>query len=262
MRELFSKYGFFIDDEIEDKLNRYFHLLKDWNSRINLTAVTEYNEVIRKHFLDSVLLMEDAELASVRLIKDCVPVNFYRDDSFVLIYDRYSDLLSRKSLHVLDVGSGAGFPGLVLAIFYPEWDITLLEPIQKRVDFLHAVVSELSLGNVKVIRGRSETLGHDPDHREKYDLVVSRAVAEMRVLFELCLPFVSPEGFFVSYKGPQFSDELAASGHALKELNANCFMSFDYSLEGMSRSLVIVERTGEMPDRYPRRDGIPLKRPL
>lgn len=234
MRELFDRYGISITPDQEEMLKRYFDLLVSWNEKINLTSITSYDDVLIKHFLDSALLLSSSV------------------DGFDL----------KPEARMIDVGTGAGFPGMVLGILKPEWDIVLLDSLNKRVEFLNDVISELSLKNVMAIHGRAEDLARDEKYRIGFDLVVSRAVADMSLLLELCIPFVSDEGCFVAYKGPKFSDELSLSSHAMDELKVKHLFENSFDLAGADRTLVFFVRDGELPEKYPRRAGIPAKRPL
>ncbi len=234
MKELFSKYEIDISSSQEEMLKSYYDLLVSWNEKMNLTSITTYDEVVLKHFLDSALLLSSS----------------------------VSESGLKSDAKVLDVGSGAGFPGMVLAILKPEWKMVLLDSLNKRVDFLNEVIGKLSLNNVTAIHGRAEDVARDDNHRESFDLVVSRAVADMSLLLELCIPFVNDDGYFVSYKGPKYKDELSSAAHALSELNAKCVSDSSFDLFGVDRTLIFFERDGILPDRYPRRAGIPAKRPL
>ena len=175
MKRVFGKYDIFLDDEKEQKLEQYYELLLEWNKKINLTAITEYKEVIWKHFIDSALLTKS---------------------------DLYQEK-ERKS--ILDMGTGAGFPGIVLAILSPEKNFTLVDSLQKRIDFLKIVVEKLKLENVKLFHGRAEDYGQKENFRNQFDFVVSRAVAELPLLLEYCIPFVKLEGYFISYKGKKYT---------------------------------------------------------
>ena len=235
MRELFSEYGLELLSDQENMLEKYAGLLTEWNQKMNLTSITSHEDIVRKHFLDSALLLSASELS----LAD-----------------------PDREIRLLDVGTGAGFPGLVLAILRPTWQITLLDSLNKRIDFLNTVITELDLKNVQAIHGRAEELGRDDTHRLHYDLVVSRAVADLRLLLEFCMPFVSDSGIFVSYKGPKFSSELTSALHALEELHTLCCFDREFSLGESERVLVGFRHDGSFPEKYPRRAGIPAKRPL
>ena len=159
MRDLFLSFGIDISSSHEEMLKSYFDLLISWNEKINLTSITSYDEVLVKHFLDSALILSSS----------------------------VSDLNLSSDSRVLDVGTGAGFPGMVLAILKPDWEFVLLDSLGKRVEFLNVIIEKLSLDNVVAIHGRAEDIARDQNYREGFDLVVSRAVADMRLLLELCI---------------------------------------------------------------------------
>lgn len=164
---------------------------------------------------------------------------------------------------LMDVGSGAGFPGIVLAIVFPLKQVVLLEARRKRALFLATVASELGLDHVTVREGRAETIGRDPAYRETFDFVTARAVAELPTLVELTLPFLRPGGWLLAPKGPHVRQEIEHSSRALKELGGRLLRADPYDLpSGKRGTLIIVEKILPTPERYPRRDGIPAKRPL
>lgn len=235
MKKCFEKNGFALSEEQEEKLKKYYQLLVSYNKKVNLTSVTEEEEVWRVHFFDSALLLTGG---------------------------LGGGLSSREGIRVLDVGSGAGFPGMVLAILRPDWEFVLLDSLGKRVDFLNLVSKELELKNVRATHGRAEELARENDYREGFDLVVSRAVAELRLLLELCVPFVKNDGVFVSYKGPKYQEEIAAAENAMKELVCRKAKVHSFCLDGNERFLLEISRAGELPERYPRRTGVPARRPL
>jgi 16S rRNA (guanine527-N7)-methyltransferase len=211
----------------------YYELLCDWNTRFNLTAVSDYGGVLTRHFLDSLSCLA----ALPRGLTD---------------------------QRVIDVGSGAGFPGLPLKIACPGLRLTLLEATGKKVDFLNAVVTGLRLADVAVVNARAEEAGHAPQHREVYDLAVARAVAVMRVLVELCLPFVRPGGLLIAQKGEDPRVEVQAAGPALRTLGGQLRQTLPVVVPGLeaTRHLVVVDKVTSTPARYPRRPGVPTRRPL
>lgn len=223
-----------VTDRQAEQFDEYFELLAKKNKVMNLTAVTEFEEVVGRHFLDSVMLT------------------------------RYYDLFSVRNL--IDVGTGAGFPGIPIKILFPQISVTLLDSLGKRVAFLRDVVDNLGLeeekGTIKLIHGRAEDLGRDPDHREKYDLCLSRAVANLSTLSEYCTPFIRTGGFFVSYKSGEMEEELEAAKSAIKELGCRTRKVEKFSLDGAGRSLIFVERIGKLSKKYPRKAGIPSKQPM
>lgn len=219
-----------------DLFVRYGELLLQWNERLNLTAITEPEEIVTKHFMDSL---------SVLVALD--------------------PLAGDGSLTVIDVGTGGGFPGIPLKIARPQWRVTLLEATRKKTDFLEMAVGDLGLEGVTVLWGRAEEVAHLPDHRERYDAAVARAVAELAALAELCLPFVRVGGRFVAQKGARVTDEVDRARRALEVLGGH-LLAIERpaipGLEGEERALVVVEKAAPTPDRYPRRSGMPAKRPL
>lgn len=226
----------------------YYRELASWNQRLNLTAITGYEEVQVKHFLDSLsCLLALPAGASGSLIPNAVPLQ-----------------RRRQSLWCLDVGSGAGFPGLPLAIMLPEAHMTLLEATGKKAVFLKHVAGVMALRNVSVLDARAEDAGHMPEHRERYDCVVARAVAHLNVLGEYCLPFCRPGGRMIAAKGEGAREEAEGAQHALELLGGSVTDVKPVPLPGLEgeRYLVVVDKVGRTPDRYPRHVGIPSKRPL
>ena len=222
-----------LDDVQAEQFRRYSDELAAWNRRVNLTAVTDPHEVVAKHFLDS-LSVAAALPSGAR----------------------------EQSLRLLDVGSGGGFPGIPLKIAFPQWRVALLEATGKKATFLEHVVGLLRLDGASVIAGRAETIAHDPAHREAYDVVVSRAVAPMAVLAELCLPFCRTGGTFVAQKSRGADDEVSAALRAIDAMGGRLDRLQEVSYDGGEGLLVVVEKAAPTPARYPRRSGIPAKRPL
>lgn len=215
------------------QFRRYRDELIAWNRRVNLTAVTEPDEVVRKHFLDS-----------------------------LSVAAALSGGAWESGLRLLDVGSGGGFPGIPLAIAFPQWDVALLEATGKKAAFLEHVVELLGLDGASVLGGRAETVAHDPEHREAYDVVVSRAVAPMAVLAELCLPFCRPGGTFIAQKSRGAGEEVTSARMAMETTGGTLARLQEVGYDGGEGLLVVVEKGGRTPARYPRRSGIPAKRPL
>ncbi len=226
----------------------YYRELTTWNQRFNLTAITGYEEVQTKHFLDSLsCLLALPQKDDSKEIPDTVPLQ-----------------RSAQPLWCLDVGSGAGFPGLPLKIMLPEIKLTLLEATGKKVLFLQHMVQMLGLQNVEVLQGRAEEVGHMPEHRERYDFVVARAVASMCVLAEYCLPFCRIGGRMVAAKGEEAETEALAAKRAYQILGGSLTAVKPLQVAGLrpGSHLVVVDKVGPTPEAYPRRPGIPSKRPL
>lgn len=210
----------------------YYEMLVDWNQKINLTAITEYEEVLKKHFIDSMSLIKAYDVT--------------------------------KDSKVIDVGTGAGFPGLALKIAYPNLQVTLLDSLNKRIHFLDAVIESLGLKDVETIHGRAEDLAKPDMLREKFDLCVSRAVANLSTLSEYCLPFVKQGGQFISYKSEKISEEMTAAEKAITVLGGNVVNQIEFYLPNSDiyRNLFVIEKVRETPLKYPRKAGLPAKEPI
>lgn len=224
--------GISITDKQLQQFIDYYELLVDWNSRMNLTSITEYGEVIKKHFVDSVSLISFYDFSKVESI--------------------------------IDVGTGAGFPGIPLKIMLPDISVLLLDSLNKRVNFLNHVIENISLENINAIHSRAEDAGLDPTYRERYDLCVSRAVANLSTLSEYCLPFVKVGGNFVSYKSADIKDELDSASKALSVLGGNLDKVEEFTIPGtdISRSFVFVNKCKKTGSKYPRKGALPKKHPL
>lgn len=208
----------------------YYELLVETNKVMNLTAITEFDEVIEKHFLDSLSLCR--------------------------IYD-----LNRE-IRVLDLGTGAGFPGVPLKIAFPQIRLVLADSLNKRIKFLENVVGELSLQNVSCVHGRAEEMGRNKKYREQFDLCVSRAVANLSSLSEYCIPFVKEGGAFISYKSGEIEEEANAAKKAISVLGGELREIYKFDLYEQKRSFVIIDKKKKTPKAYPRKAGTPTKEPL
>ena len=219
---------------------RYYELLVEWNSFMNLTAITEPEEVLVKHFADSLSPFSG-------LVKD-------------------APLSVTEGIKLIDVGTGAGFPALPLKIAFPQINVTMLDSLGKRVKFLNEVITQLGLTNTEAIHGRAEDLARDNTHREYYDIVVSRAVANMRTLSEYCMPFVKQGGTFLAYKAAEYIEgaEAEESLKAIKILGGETPLVRELTLpDGDSkRCLVYIRKKSSTPKKYPRKAGTPSKEPL
>lgn len=231
IKKEFSKINCAISDRQAEQFLRYFELLTEWNAVMNLTAITEFEEVVEKHFVDSALL--------------------------------YEYIRENKPDSLIDIGTGAGFPGVPLKILFPELKVTLLDSLNKRIRFLNTVIQELELGEITAIHGRAEEYGIKEIYREQYDLCVSRAVARLASLCEFCIPFVKKGGAFVAYKAMKSEEELLEAKPAVMVLGAKLSDVKEYTLgEDAKRTLLVIQKTKETPKKYPRQGGKPLKDPI
>lgn len=224
--------GVNLTDKQIEQFVMYYEMLVEWNEMMNLTAITEYDEVMKKHFIDSL--------------------------SLIKTYD------TSKEVSVIDVGTGAGFPGLALKIAYPNMKVTLLDSLNKRINFLNEVIAMLGLTNVTTIHGRAEDFAKPAKEREKYDLCVSRAVANLTTLSEYCLPFVKVGGCFISYKSEKITEEMEAAKNAIALLGGEYEKSEEFYLpdSDIYRNLVTIKKVKPTPKKYPRKAGLPSKEPL
>lgn len=232
-REL-NQFSIILENSQINQFYQYYELLDEWNKVMNLTAITDQNEVITKHFVDS--------LALVKAMGE----------------------ISTKEYKIIDIGTGAGFPGIPLKIAFPQLKITLMDSLNKRIKFLNEVIEQLGLKEITAVHSRAEDLGRDKDYREKYDLSVSRAVANLSTLSEYCMPFVKPGGFFISYKSGKIEEELSSAKHAIFLLGGKVNRIESFTLDGAEaeRTLIKIEKVSEISKRYPRKAGVPGKEPL
>ena len=215
-----------------DQFDKYFHILVEWNEKMNLTAITDQSDVYLKHFYDS------------------ISAAFYFDFS--------------QPLHLCDVGAGAGFPSIPLKIVFPHLEVTIVDSLNKRITFLNHLANVLKLEKVHFIHDRAETFGVNPAHRESYDLVTARAVARMSVLSELCLPLVKVGGHFVAMKAAHANDELAVGQKAITTMGGKLEQIFTFTLpiEESERNILVIKKEKQTPKKYPRKPGTPGKMPI
>lgn len=227
-----NKLNITVSDEQINQFVSYYYMIAEKNKVMNLTSIVDPDEVIDKHFVDS--------LAITRVMK------------------------ITKNCNVIDVGTGAGFPGIPLKIVFPEINIVLLDSLNKRIVFLEEVVDKLGLENVKCVHGRSEDMARKKEYREQFDLCVSRAVANLSSLSELCIPFVKAGGTFISYKAGNCGEEIRAAENAVGKLGGKVGQIVEFSLPDtdLKRVFVEIKKVKETPGKYPRKAGTPVRDPI
>lgn len=231
-KALFAEKGITLSQQQMDQYDTYYQMLVEWNEKMNLTAITDKPDVYLKHFYDS------------------VSAAFYFD--------------FKRPLNVCDVGAGAGFPSIPLKIAFPEIKVTIVDSLNKRITFLEELAKKLGLENTTFIHDRAETFGKNPAHREKYEVVMARAVARMSVLSELCLPLVKVGGTFIAMKGNQAGEELQVGEKAITTLGGKleAVHSFTLPIEESERNILIIQKQKPTPKLYPRKPGTPNKTPI
>lgn len=221
-----------ISEHMQVQFDKYYELLVEWNKVMNLTGITDYDEVNAKHFTDSLSVVKAVDMNNIHSL--------------------------------IDVGTGAGFPGIPIKIAFPHIKVTLLDSLNKRVKFLNTVIDELGLEDIKAIHGRAEDIAKLTEFRAKYDICVSRAVANLATLSEYCIPYVKSDGYFIPYKSGDIESELKESKQAIKILGGKIenIVKFELPDTDIKRSLVIIKKTKDTPRKYPRKAGMPTKEPL
>ena len=215
-----------------EQFMQYKDLIKEWNEKVNLTAIKEDEEIVKKHFIDSMKVFKFNEL--------------------------------KKAKNVIDIGTGGGFPGIPMKIIKPEINIVLLDSLNKRINFLNEVIRELGLENIKAIHGRAEDYAKEVQYREKFDVAVSRAVANLTVLSEFCIPYVKVGGYFVAMKGPAVEEEIKQSQNAIRMLGGRIEHIEKVEIEDsdLNHNLVIISKVTQTNRKYPRKAGMVTKSPL
>lgn len=221
-----------LTDQQMAQFDTYFHLLVEWNEKMNLTAITEEKEVYLKHFYDSLLVGLKMAL--------------------------------NPQAAICDVGSGAGFPSIPLKILYPELSVTIVDSLKKRITFLQELTDQLGLTNVHLYHDRAETFGQNPAFREQFDYVTARAVARLNVLAELCLPLVKKDGYFLALKAAKSDEELQEAKPAIAQLGGKFIeeKTMALPLSGDERHLLVIQKKKVTPKKYPRKPGLPNKQPI
>ena len=226
-----AEFGAVIDGEAAKRLNLYGNLLLEWNEKINLTAIPDDEGIAIKHFLDCLLVSKVADF--------------------------------KDGARVIDVGTGAGFPGLVIAAAYPHVNVTLLDSTGKKLKAVESIAEQMGVKNVRIVHARAEEAGKNPEFREKFDFATARAVAELRVLLEYTLPFVRKDGFFLSLKGSSAKEEINCADGSLKTLGGKIHSVNDFVLPGGDkRSIIEVKKISQSSSRYPRPSAQIAKKPL
>lgn len=230
--EELNNLGIVLNDQQKKQFDQYYELLTEWNKVMNLTGITDYDEVNLKHFTDSLTIAKICDMSQVE--------------------------------SVIDIGTGAGFPGIPLKIVYPHLHIVLLDSLSKRIKFLDEVIRVLELENIETIHGRAEDFAKKKEYRECFDLCVSRAVANLSTLSEYCLPFVKVDGSFISYKSGESDEEICQAEYAVKVLGGKVAGIEKFQLPGtdMGRALVDLKKVKTTPKKFPRKAGLPSKEPI
>lgn len=226
-RERFKKYGLELSENAYEKLKIYCDFLIEYNNYVNLTAITDPVEILYKHFIDSILLAEHGEISG--------------------------------DISLIDVGTGAGFPSVPIKIFLPGIKITLLDSLNKRIEFLKKLCDKLEI-EAEFIHGRAEDISKKPEYREKFDVSCARAVANLSVLSELCIPFVSVGGRFIAMKGP--NEDISAAAGAIEKLGGIVSRETNYSLENENRRIIQIKKISHTPTKYPRNSSQIKKKSL
>lgn len=227
-----AKFGITLNDIQKEQFEKYYNMLVEWNKVMNLTGITEHSEVNLKHFTDSLAIARVVDMSKVSTL--------------------------------IDIGTGAGFPGLPIKIVYPDIKVTLLDSLNKRIKFLDAVTEELGLSDVQTLHGRAEDYAKNKEFREKFDICVSRAVANLSTLSEYCIPFIHNDGCFISYKSGASDEEIMESEKAVSVLGGKIELIDKFQLPDtdMGRSLIKIRKIKKTPVKYPRKAGIPSKEPI
>lgn len=232
LNEASNNVGLKFDEKKYDQFMKYKDLIKEWNEKVNLTAIKEDDAIVKKHFIDSLKVFEFNQIKNAK--------------------------------NIIDIGTGGGFPGIPMKIIKPEINIVLLDSLNKRVNFLNEVINSLKLNNIKAIHGRAEDFAQERQYREKFDVAVSRAVANLTVLSEYCIPYVKVGGYFVAMKGPAVEEEIKQSKNAIRLLGGKIEHIEKVQIEDsdLNHNLVIISKISSTNRKYPRKAGTVAKNPL
>lgn len=232
LKEACENEGLNFNEKIYNNFIEYKSLIKEWNEKINLTAITEDEEIIKKHFIDSIKVFK-----------------------FPYV---------KEAKKIIDIGTGGGFPGIPMKIMKSDSSIVLLDSLNKRINFLNEVIDKLELEDIKTIHGRAEDFAQKAEYREGFDIAVSRAVANLTVLLEFCLPYVKVGGYFVALKGPSIEDEIRDAKVALRVLGGTIeeVIEVDIADSDLKHNLLVVKKVKETPKKYPRKAGTANKSPI
>ena len=235
-----------ISDYQHEQFDKYHKVLAEWNEFMNLTGITEYEEVQIKHFADSLALREAVENVSDK----------HKDIKDIITFD--------KDMSIIDVGTGAGFPGIPLKIAFDKCSCTLLDSLNKRVKFLNEVIDQLGLDGIEAVHLRAEEGARKPEYRERFSVAVSRAVANLSTLSEYCMPFVKVGGYFTAYKSGDIDNEIKEAENAIKQLGGQveCVYKFNLPKTDIERSVIFIKKIKNTAKKYPRKAGLPSKEPL
>lgn len=232
-----EKLNIILNKEQLNQFQKFYEILVEQNQYMNLTAITQYEDVLLKHYID------------------CLAVN---------VVPVFQKLISQNQTKIIDVGTGAGFPGIPIKITFPEISIDLLDSLKKRVNFLNTVITHTGLQKIRTFHGRAEDFAHKPDFRQQYDLCVSRAVANTSTLSEYCLPFIRTDGYFIALKSGDISEEINSASNAILILGGQIEDIISYTLpdSDIERNFVVIRKVKNTLKRYPRKAGLPSKEPL
>ncbi|WEV45455.1 16S rRNA (guanine(527)-N(7))-methyltransferase RsmG [Streptococcaceae bacterium ESL0687] len=227
-----EKFELVLSDKQKEQFETYFSLLVEWNGKINLTAITEKKEVYLKHFYDSI-----------------APILY--------------GLVPNEEIKLLDIGAGAGFPSIPMKIIFPKIKVTIIDSLNKRINFLKLLSGELGISDLELLHGRAEDFGQNKEFRRQFDFVTARAVARLNILNEITIPFLKKNGILLSLKASQMKDEVTEAKNSLAILGAKLIKEVDYELpNGDERHILVIEKTKDTPNKYPRKAGTPNKKPL